>query len=346
MNSGGARLRGEGWRGQGWSRFAVGARRAVPLFWRVFATNALILAVATVVLAASPATVSFPVAATEAVVLTVGLCTMVALNLALLRRAFGPLQRLKRFMGGVDPLAPGRRVPVDGADPEVAELTEAFNEMIERLETERRESARRALAAQESERLRIARDLHDEVGQTLTGVMLQLQQAIDGPPERVRGAAEHAREDVRASLEEVRQIARRLRPEALDHLGLASALAALTTEVTRQSGIDIGRRIEGHLPELPPEKDVVVYRVAQEALTNVARHSRATRGELELAYRDGDLVLLVRDDGIGLPEQVEWAGAGIRGMRERALMIGAELDIRSGAGAGTEVRLTLPVDQR
>jgi two-component system, NarL family, sensor histidine kinase UhpB len=106
-------------------------------------------------------------------VLVIGLCVMLTLNWVLLRRAFAALQRLKSFMRRVDPLTPGGRAHADDADPEVAELTEAFNDMIARLEVERRDSARRTLAAQEAERLRLARDLHDEVGQALTGVMLQ-----------------------------------------------------------------------------------------------------------------------------------------------------------------------------
>jgi two-component system sensor histidine kinase UhpB len=315
----------------------------MPLFWRVFATNASVLAVATLVLAVSPATVSFPVAATEAAVLVAGLCAMVALNLALLRRAFAPLDRLKRFMSGVDPLAPGRRATLEAADPEVAELTDAFNDMIERLETERRDSARRALAAQERERLRIARDLHDEVGQALTGVVLQLQAAADAPVDDVREAARRAREEVRGSLEDVRAIAQRLRPDALDHLGLTSALVALATEVSRQSGIEIRRSIGVALPEQSPEAEVVLYRVAQEALTNVARHADASVAELGLDHDDGRLVLSIADDGRGFDPRRVHAGTGIRGMRERALLIGADLQIDPRPGDGTTVWLTLPV---
>ena len=184
----------------------------MPLFWRVFATNALVLAAATTALALSPATVSFPVALAEAAVLAAGLGAMVALNFALLRRALSPLERLRAFMRGADPLRPGARAPVEDAAPELRAVTESFNEMVERLEAERRDSAGRALAAQEGERLRIARELHDEVGQKLTAVMLQLEglsRAQAGP------GIEEAREGVRESLDEVRVIARRLRPEAL-----------------------------------------------------------------------------------------------------------------------------------
>jgi two-component system sensor histidine kinase UhpB len=318
----------------------------VPLFWRVFATNALILTAAATALALSPATVSFPVAATEAAILAVGICAMVALNLAMLRRAFAPLERLKRFMRGVDPLAPGQRAPVEGADPEVAELTDAFNEMIARLETERRDSARRALGAQEAERARIARDLHDEVGQALTAVMLELQQISALPPAQTQDAVARAREEVRQSLEELRRIGRRLRPEALDDLGLPSALAALTTELRRQSGLELMRRIAPRLPALSSEEEMVLYRVAQEALTNVLRHANATRAELDLRVDDDRLLLTVSDDGQGFNPGDATPSAGIRGMRERAVMIGARLEIRSGPGSGTAVRIALPVDGR
>jgi len=317
----------------------------VPLFWRVFATNALIFAVAAGALALSPATVSFPVAATEALILAIGMCAMLALNLVVLRRVFAPLQRLKRFMRRVDPLAPGQRAPVEGADPEVAELTDAFNEMIERLETERRESARRALAAQEEERARIARDLHDEVGQALTGVMLELKQIGDLPPDQMQGAVARAREEVRESLEELRQIGRRLRPEALDHLGLRSALTALTTELGRQSGITIERRIPPQLPPLSSEEEVVLYRIAQEALTNVLRHADATTAVLDMRLEGGALSLTVADDGQGFESRNGASTAGIRGMRERAVMIGAQWEVRSARGSGTIVRVSLPADE-
>jgi two-component system sensor histidine kinase UhpB len=293
--------------------------------------NAAVLVAATLVLVLSPATVSFPVALTELVVLAGGLAAMLALNLALLRRALDPLARLTRFMRDVDPLRPGGRADIGPADLEVAELTGAFNEMIERLEIERRESARATLAAQEGERSRIARELHDEVGQTLTAVVLQLERAARQADPPVRGHVDEAREAVRASLEDVREIARRLRPEALDDLGLASALAALTNDVSRRTGLRVQRRVAPDLPALEPEVELVVYRVAQEALTNVARHSGAGRVELT-----------VRDDGHGFDPAVGDVGAGLRGMRERAVLVGAALDVESRPGDATVVRLRLP----
>ena len=314
----------------------------MPLFWRVFATNALVLAAATAALALSPATVSSPLALTEAAVLVFGLGAMVALNFALLRRALSPLERLRAFMRGADPLRPGARAPVEDAAPELRAVTETFNEMVERLEAERRDSAGRALAAQEGERLRIARELHDEVGQKLTAVMLQL----DGLSRSQAGLGiEEAREGVRESLKEVRVIARRLRPEALDDLGLASALAALTNSLCDAADMTIERRIDPSLPALHPDAELVVYRVAQEALTNVARHAGCDEARLELRRVDGGVLLEVRDTGVGFEPADIVEGAGIRGMRERALLAGAELETEAAPQAGTTVKLWVPASQ-
>jgi two-component system sensor histidine kinase UhpB len=315
----------------------------MPLLWRVFATNAAVLVAATLVLVLSPATVSFPVALTEVVVLAAGLAAMLALNLVLLRRAFGPLNRLTGFMRGVDPLRPGARVAVGPADLEVTDLTAAFNEMIDRLETERRESARAALAAQERERTRIARELHDEVGQALTAVLLQLERTSRRADAPLRDEMDEAREGLRTSLEDVREIARRLRPEALDDLGLASALAALTNDLARRTGVRVERRLATDLRALEPDEELVVYRVAQEALTNVARHSEAQQASVTLARTGAqEVTLTVRDDGCGFDAAAHARGTGLRGMRERAVLIGASLDVESRPGHGTTVRLRLP----
>jgi two-component system sensor histidine kinase UhpB len=310
----------------------------VPLFWRVFTTNAAVLILAAAVLALSPATISFPVAVTEAVVLVLGLAVMLALNFALLRRALSPLEELRRLMRGADPLRPGQRAPVADTAPELRAVAETFNDMVERLEGERRESARRALAAQEAERLRIAQELHDEVGQALTAVMLRLDGLVRrGPPREL----EEAREDVRKTLEDVRAIARRLRPEALDDLGLVSALAALTNSFERASGVAIERRIDRGLPALSPEVELVMYRVAQEALTNALRHSECDSARLELSAARGTLELAVSDTGAGFDTARIPEGAGIRGMRERALLVGGELEVEALVGAGTAVRLRI-----
>jgi two-component system, NarL family, sensor histidine kinase UhpB len=315
----------------------------VSLFWRVFAMNAALLLVAVLVLVLSPATVSFPVALTEALILLAGVGTLIIFNFLLLRRVFEPLRRLTAFMRDVDPLRPGARAPTRHADPEVRELTSAFNEMIARLETERRESARRALAAQEAERLRIAHDLHDEVGQSLTAAMLQIEHS---GRRRGSGAEElaAAREEVRSALDEVRRIAARLRPEALD-LGLPAAMRSLINDFERRSGLTVERDIET-VGAVSPEAEVVAYRVAQEALTNIVRHADATVVQLGLRADDSVLALEVFDDGRGFNGAGSVEGAGLRGMRERAVLAGAELTVQSRPGAGTRVRLVFGRDGR
>ncbi len=304
----------------------------MPLLWKVFAGNAAVLAAATLVLVVSPATVSFPVALWEVAVLVPGLAVMLGLDLVLLRRALAPLGRLAAFARSVDPLHPGARSALRAADPEVRDVAAAVDEMLERLEAERRESARRALAAQEAERLRIARELHDEIGQTLTGVLLVLDIAGEGFAD--------AREAVRGALSDVRAIARRLRPEALDDLGLVAALSALTVAVQRTARIRVERDLNA-VGDLAPEEELVVYRVAQEALTNVARHADARVATLSLRREDRGVVLVVTDDGKGLPAHVG-EGTGLRGMRERSVLVGARLELTPRSGGGMTVRLVLP----
>jgi two-component system sensor histidine kinase UhpB len=317
---------------------------SVPLFWRVFASNAVVLGLAFVVLVVGPVSVSVPVAAGEVVVLAAGLCVLLVVDLVLLRPAFRPLEELAETMRRHDPLSPGVRARVVGG-PHIVAIACAFNDMLDRLELERRESARYALMAQEEERLRIARELHDEVGQTLTGVMLQIEGLALAIPDELRPRLEELRETARHGTEEVRRIARQLRPEALEELGLPSALGALARGFGEHAGIPVERRVQSDLP-LSQEQELVVYRVAQEALTNIARHAGATRVLLELQCRDGDTVLRVRDDGRGVSAEALVSSNGIRGMRERAMLIGAALAIESPPGGGTEVRLTIPRDRR
>jgi two-component system sensor histidine kinase UhpB len=310
------------------------------MLWRVFAANGAVFALAFALLALAPVTLHASIRLEELVLLVAGLVVMLVLDLVLLRRALGPLDRLARVMRQVDLLHPGQRaVGFERSSSELLALAQAFNEMLGRLETERRGSTGRVLAAQEAERLRIARELHDELGQTLTAVALRAEHtAGQGGPER-RDLAELA-EVIQQSLQDVRRISRELRPEALDELGLVNALIALCSRVAEQSGLRIQRRLEGPLPELEPDVELAIYRIAQEALTNAMRHSNATEATVSLAREKGALVLIVADNGQGLPEHVT-EGGGLTGMRERAMLIGAELMVKSVAGAGVEVTLRL-----
>jgi two-component system sensor histidine kinase UhpB len=312
-----------------------------PLYRRVFLLNAAIFVVATVTLLVTPATVSFPVELTEAIVLVVGLAAILVVNALALRAAFAPLTRLARHMRDVDLRRPGGRLEATGP-AEVEELVLVFNAMLDRLESERQQSGQVALAAQESERLRIAQELHDEVGQALTAILLRLERVVRevpaGPAKEIRST----QDAVRDAIEHVSRVVRRLRPEALADLGLPRALAALAARVQEQSGLRITQHVVAELDDLGDDCELVVYRVAQEALTNAARHSNARRVELSLVRSDGQLVLRVRDDGVGLPATLP-DRHGIAGMRERAIAIGAALTVENADSGGVEVRLAVPV---
>ncbi|MFE7779216.1 HAMP domain-containing sensor histidine kinase [Streptomyces sp. NPDC057445] len=312
----------------------------MSLFWRIFALNAVVLGSATALLLWAPVTVSVPVLLTEAVILVAGLVVMLVANAALLRIGLGPLERLTKLMTTVDLLRPGQRLPVHGHG-EVADLIRTFNAMLERLEHERATSSARVLLAQEAERRRIAQELHDEVGQSMTAILLSLERAADEANDPLRGELRQVQEITRESLNEVRRLVRRLRPGVLDDLGLVSALTSLTTEFATHTGLRVLRRFDPGLPALDQQTELVLYRVAQEALTNVARHAEADRVEVSLHHTGGAVVLAVADDGRGTGIARE--GAGIRGMRERALLIRATLAITSQPKAGTEIRLTVPV---
>ncbi len=319
----------------------------VSILWRVFTVNAIVFGLAVFVLIASPATVSNPIKRSELVALVGGLVVTLAIDLLLLRLVLSPLRRLAMLMGDIDPMRPGQRAPVHNwMSTEMITLSRAFNTMLDRIEAERRESAHRALAAQESERLRIARELHDEVGQTLTAVALRAERAAGELPgaqtdEQAQALGEIVA-TVHSSLDDVRRIARELRPEALDDLGLIDALISLCLRMERQSARRVLRELQGPLPALSPEVELVIYRVAQEALTNAFRHADASQVRVELERTQDDVVVLrVSDDGRGLPTPMPPRATGLAGMRERAILIGGRLEIHSPPGAGVEVRLTV-----
>ena len=316
----------------------------VSLLWRVVLVNAAVLAAGALILAITPATISSRITAAEAAALAAGLIAIVVVQVLLLRRTLAPLRRLTDLMHDVDPMIPGRRLSgVPARDREVAELTMAFNAMLDRLESEREASVGRALAAQEQERLRIARELHDAVGQMLTAIAIEADRA--GDPSGADDPEAYARIGrlARGSLDELGRIGRELRPEALDDLGLINALIALCTRVADQSGIEVERRLAAPLPAHRPEIDLVVYRIAQEGLTNVMRHSGASRVVVSLDALGPRLVLTVRDDGRGIGRSLPSDATGIAGMRERARLVGGKFALRDAKAGGAELVLDVPL---
>jgi two-component system sensor histidine kinase UhpB len=245
-------------------------------------------------------------------------------------------------MRSTDLLESDERLQPSGS-AEADRLVAVFDEMVERLQRERRVSGRRALAAQEHERKRVAQELHDEVGQSLTAVKLQLGRVGRRAPDDLQADLRDALAEVDRSLADVRRIAKRLRPEALDDLGLVPALSALAADFSSHTGIAIERRFGGDLPQLGSDRELVVFRVAQESLTNAARHAGASSVQLRLERSEHGVRLLVRDDGIGINGAEP--GAGIEGMRERALLVGGAFAIVDVPGGGVEVRLDVPADR-
>jgi two-component system sensor histidine kinase UhpB len=318
-------------------------RRYVPLFWRVLALNAAVVTTMAVAIAIVLPAPFAHIAPDDAAILAVTLAVTLIANALLLRGALAPLTHLPALLRRVDPLQSGERLQVPNAPSEAAELAQAYNEMLDQLESERLQSTRRVLSAQESERLRVAQELHDEIGQTLTGVLLGLARTSREAPPELTPTLKQLIETTRASIDDVRRIAQRLRPEPLEDLGLTGALFSLSRRLREQSDLDIACRIpEGLLPQ-SPERELVIYRVAQEAMTNAIRHAHAASILVSLHTSDDCLTLSVRDDGRGIPDEHREAG-GVRGMRERANLVGGTLRISSAPQAGTEVRLEIPLD--
>ncbi len=314
----------------------------MSLFWRVFAANAAILTAGALVLAFAPGPLHKYRALIDLGGLLIGLLVMLVVNGLLLRRLFRPLERLAGRMEAADLLRGGQRVPVAGSG-EIGTLERAFNTMLERLERERRDAGAYALKAQEEERQRLARGLHDEVGQSMTAVLLQLKRMTASASTEQRTQLAEAQQVVKTSLEDVRRLAQELRPELLDHLGLASALGSLASVFEQRTRVRMRRHLERDLPWLDPRVELVIYRIAQESLTNVARHAQATDVLLSLERGNNSVVLRVIDNGHGFGRG-HAEGGGLRGIRERALIVGGTATISSGPGGGVEVRLEVPAE--
>jgi two-component system, NarL family, sensor histidine kinase UhpB len=279
------------------------------------------------------------------VVLAIAVAALGA-SLLRLRRRSRPLERLVEEMEKVDLSRPGPLLPASidgvGETEEVARIELAFLRMMRRLEAERRRAGSAALRAQEEERARVARDLHDEVNQSLTGLLLRLEAAREAAPPQLEPQLAETKALANQAMRELLSLARQLRPTALDDLGLAAAVAGQVEQLARGE-IEADFVADGDFSGLGDDAQLVVYRVAQEALSNAARHSGAGRVEARLSRPDsGGARLEVADDGCGFAFDESEGGLGIAGMRERALLVGGELTIESRPGRGTTVRLTLP----
>jgi two-component system sensor histidine kinase UhpB len=281
------------------------------------------------------------------VVLAMALVLTLAVNLWMLQRRFAPLDRLIDRIEHVDPSAPSSFRPEAANAKEVERLERSFRSLLDRVVVERRRSGQLVLRAQEEERRRVARDLHDEVNQALTAILLRLEAlAQDAPPGRADEVAELKRL-ANSAMDELLNLARQLRPAALDDHGLVAAIDAQLKQFSTRSGIQAALSTTGDPSALDEDLQTAVYRVTQEALANAARHAGASRVEVDLAANGTGAELHVRDDGQGFdlaapPSETSGAGLGLEGMSERARLVGGALDVRSSPGGGTSVTLRVP----
>jgi two-component system sensor histidine kinase UhpB len=315
------------------------------LLTQVLAVNILLIA-GTVILTmvAVNARIGSIVRGREAMVVGLAVVATLLGNWLVLRTRFKPLDQLISAMERTDlasPREPWRPSRTDSS--EVMRLEIAFERMIDRLEAQRRAAGRAAVQAQERERRRIAQDLHDEVNQALTAVSLRLQASIERAPAELRRELNETKRLASQAMEELLALARHLRPAVLDDHGLLPALHSQVRDFAEQTGISATFNTRGPVPSLSPEEQLVIYRVTQEGLSNVAQHAEASRVDVELSFI-GSTVLRISDDGQGFSEMMGAngnGGLGVSGMRERALLIGGHLSLWSASGQGTRVELTI-----
>jgi two-component system sensor histidine kinase UhpB len=321
--------------------------RKPSLATQILAVNALLIA-ATAVAAIGAARLSLEdvVGRRQALVLVAGILAVVLVNGFVLRRRFAPLEKVIDVMERIDLTRPGVRAEVPEADSDdVIRLVQAFNRMLGRLEQERSHTAAAVLQGQEGERARLARDLHDECNQALTGVLLRLQATMEHSPEDIREELRDTKEVATTAMDELLRLARELRPAALDDHGLQAALRTQVERFSEQTGVPAELRVYDELADLPVHEQTVVYRVVQESLSNVARHAQAEHVVVEVGRDHGRPVIRVADDGVGFAlRDARQDGIGLVGMRERARLARGRLEVQSTPGRGTVVELRLDHD--
>lgn len=280
-------------------------------------------------------------------------------NTVLLHATFRPLFRLRSTMRAVSMGQTAMRTSVP-SDPDIGELAQTFNDMLDQLEESRREQAMSILQAQEEERRRIARELHDETSQLLTALLIHtevLSQRLAAVPEA--SIAQHTRVQLeegfagltkltQSTLDTIRVLAQQLRPSVLDDLGLEAALRWLTEDSHQHFHLTVEfhvyvQKMASHLSHLPAVYETTLFRIAQESLTNAARHAHAKHVSVTLNYNQYDITLSVTDDGCGFDPCQMKAGLGIRGMRERATLLEGTLTLQSSPEGGTTVRAVFPL---
>lgn len=323
-----------------------------PLFYKILVANlAVVLMVAfgcaALMTSAEPTDGGF-----FAVLLVGGLLVSGASNAVIVRLALIPLARLERTAERVQAGELAARVAASPlADARFERLTQTFNAMLDTAEAYRdrlREIAARALSATEDERKRIARELHDGTAQTLAALRVRLRLARSVADEEARNALlDRIAADMGEVTEEIRRVAQGLRPPALDLLGLAAAIQSHARVIAATTGIDIDIDLTDVGGLLTAEAELALYRITQEALSNVARHSAARRASVRMHVASRQVVTVIEDDGRGfaVAPDLRGAGLGLFAMKERAGYVGGAVAIASEPGAGTRIRVSIPVTE-
>ncbi|MDB4950357.1 MAG: putative transrane two component system sensor kinase transcription regulator protein [Gemmatimonadetes bacterium] len=331
----------------------------VPLFYKILLANGVLVLVGG--LAGGLLTAQYVRAApgrsavdVVGLLAAAGVFLSLAVNALILRVALSPLQLLENTAGRVQGGDLDARVPISPlADRELDRLSRTFNAMLDTSAADRnrlRDVAKRALGAAEEERKRIARELHDETAQRLAALLIRLRilRGAGADAAGLEAGLEALRAEIGEALEGVRRYARGLRPPALDELGLVPAIESHVRWLTEATGLAIDAAADGDVEGLlPPEGELAVYRIVQEALSNVVRHSGARRVSVRLGREPGMVAVTVQDDGHGFsPRRVmseDGSGLGLFGMQERAAYLGGRVEVESRPGAGTRVRAEIPV---
>jgi two-component system, NarL family, sensor histidine kinase UhpB len=273
----------------------------------------------------------------------------VGVNYAILRLAFVPLFVLQETIERVRAGDYHARAPRVGGDPDLERVLETTNLMLDRLQVHRKEVAAQTLRALEEERKRIARELHDETSQALTTLKVNLEaveQKMGRAPADLRERIRFTKEYTAQTLDEIRRLMFDLRPSMLDDLGLVPALRHLLKERVRGLGLQVDFHVEGLEERLPEDLETALFRVIQEAVTNVIKHARASRVQIVLRVEAGAIVVRVQDDGAGFDPSAlsgrDGRGLGLFGMQERTALVGGRLEIDAAPGRGTTVRVWVP----
>ncbi len=276
----------------------------------------------------------------------------VTVNFFLLRSSFRPLTRALEVVRAIEEGNLDARVPSSPTDADAQALATAFNGMLDQLERARDQAARQVLRAHEAERRQVALELHDQIGQSLTALALHAEAlsrrlAADDPTAAERAARLGAL--AQGALGEVQSLSRQLRPPLLDDAGLAPALRALAADARERLALDVSldlrlERRDASAARLPDELETALYRIAQESLTNAARHGRARHAWIRLQRTERAIRLLIVDDGQGFDPRARALrpGLGLAGMRERAHLAGGALRLRARPGAGCAILARVP----